>query len=339
MKHLIIGDLHVMPSNLQDTSKIFDYAAEICVADNNVRSIVFTGDIFHTHDQLKQSIVLFVQEAMKTLHLKTNLPIYIVTGNHDLIGPSNDLTNANRIAFAGFDYVKVADSQNMPYQHEEDASIVMVPYIHDANKFVEVCNTVDPKKTVICHQTFDGARYEGGFYAKDGISLDKLNGKFYIGGHIHTQMTLGDKAVYVGSPRATTANEVNHQKFLVVYDSKSENFTNHPTNHLVKCYKLFELTEGLDLIKAQDSLIENEKDDVRVKISGSETYYKETIAANQHLIGKLKFIPDIKKNSISSIDVESTTSSMEELMKEFVYKTCDRELDAEGLWNKIQNLM
>jgi len=42
-------------------------------------------------------------------------------------------------------------------------------------------------KILFCHQTFDGAKFENGFYAPDGFDFSGIKYEKIISGHIHTQ--------------------------------------------------------------------------------------------------------------------------------------------------------
>jgi hypothetical protein len=64
---------------------------------------------------------------------------------------------------------------------------------------------------VVCHATFNGARYENGFYAKEALDPDAVPQKRIISGHIHTPASSarsGIRAVRAGRPsRTRTSSE------------------------------------------------------------------------------------------------------------------------------------
>jgi DNA repair exonuclease SbcCD nuclease subunit len=98
-----------------------------------------------------------------------------------------------------------------------------LPYIHDNDEFIRIANELHQHShTLICHATFDGAEYENGFYAPDGIDQYKLNYKCIISGHVHKQADLG-KVWYPGTPRWLTSSDANEEKGIwIVEHTESE---------------------------------------------------------------------------------------------------------------------
>lgn len=333
-KTLFVGDLHVMVTNLEDTANIFALMRVTLRGDNFIGRVILTGDILHTHDIVRQSIAHFVKDELVALMAEyPNVEFVVATGNHCLVGPTNTKYNANRLMFAGTRMI-VVDHSNMPYL---TGPYAILPFIPDNEQFIDLANGIDSNKVLVCHQTFDGAKYENGFYAPGGLDISKVQQKI-ISGHIHTHMEINGQVLYVGSPRAITWSEANQSKFLMVIQDDDWTLRQKiVTDDVVKCYKLVEVREDA----ADGTRLEipaTGKDDVRVRITGSQGFYDQIIEANKELIGKVKFIPNIEHVTQKRLDVDVATESVGVALKTYVFDVSPTK-DKDQVWQKIQTLI
>lgn len=333
-KSLIIGDLHVMPTNIQDTKKIFDKIKDLESSRKDVKRIIFTGDIFHTHNILRQDVSHFVAESFKDLSTCTrqSTEIIVDTGNHDLIGPANDRVNANNLILGGVPKVIIVDRANVGYA---SGPYSFVPFIPNKEEFLKILDMMPENNIVVCHQTIDGAKYENGFYAPDGIDLGGRKNRI-IGGHIHTTMELGKNVFYVGSPRAITWSEANHDKgVFIINDENWEDREFISLNDQVKCFKLLTATDDgpVDLTS-----LDLNKDDVRVKVEGTQEFYERFLTNNQHLIGKVKLIPNIKKSTKKALSSSVESDSLMTTLKEYVFSISEVK-NKDVIWQRLQKML
>jgi hypothetical protein len=105
----------------------------------------------------------------------------------------------------------------------ERGGVLFMPYYADREKFVR--DTQPPKgevaRTLVCHQTFHGSRYENGFLAEDGVDPNLLPQTNIVSGHIHAPQSFG-KVTYIGAPRWRTLSDANTDRAIWVY-----NFDDH----------------------------------------------------------------------------------------------------------------
>ena len=212
---IIVGDVHATPSELRDCRAL---VAGLGTLRGEADTIVFLGDQFHTHAVLHLDVVDFWVKAVRGLR-SLGFRVVMLVGNHDIEASGQLHPNAVE-TLAGTGVIVVdkptADAVYAP-------GILWMPYYHDTEAFVRDANDGWPTihSTLICHQTFQGAQYDNGFYASDGVDANRLQFDQIISGHIHTAANFG-KVCYIGSPRWRTADDANKQKHVVVFDMYSK---------------------------------------------------------------------------------------------------------------------
>lgn len=217
MKMLVVGDPHITAASLEEARRLQAFVKQTA-RDEKVDSIVVLGDQFHNHQTINLEVMRFWKDCLLdwTTPLKTwgaaEFDVYMLVGNHDKrVG--TDLTETHALLpFVGMHGVHIIDQ---PY--DDGGGILFVPNYTDHEAFVAACQGFPNTKTVYCHQTFDGAQYENGFFAKDGIDQNLLPQEFVVSGHIHRGAQLG-KVHYVGSPRWMTLGDANQEKAIWVID-------------------------------------------------------------------------------------------------------------------------
>lgn len=208
---LIVGDVHATVNELDDCEQLVKLIEENIDKDTTV---VFLGDQYHTHANVRVEVIDFWN---RTFHLLTEKcrEVVAVVGNHDMPGDSSKSVHA--MMANTMNGLTVIDAPRMV-----DGQTLYMPYFHDPVKFVEEVNKHNPL-TVICHQTFNGAQYENGFYAKDGVDPEVLKCNQVISGHIHTPSVFS-KVEYVGAPRWRTASDANIDRFIHKYQITNRGF-------------------------------------------------------------------------------------------------------------------
>lgn len=231
-KVLFIGDPHAKPDCLDEMERLITYIGNVA-SDQRVDFIVFLGDQFHTHSVIHLSVLAFWRNAFARLQGLYGCPAYALVGNHDISGKFGDTNNA--LMLFNPDVIRVVDGPKMaPW------GALMVPYQHSKEKFVEICNQFPEVDTVICHQTFDGSKYENGFPAKDGVEPHLIPQKNVISGHIHTPQTIG-KIWYPGAPRWQTVADANVQRAIWVVDTETGQQTAFSTDKV--CIPIYLLVD------------------------------------------------------------------------------------------------
>lgn len=219
MKTLYIGDWHAKPSDLHDSERLREYVYQM-VEEHRPDRVVFLGDQYDTHGIVHVTVQHFWRTFFKRL---TDMMedgqdgVLALVGNHDMPGDRSSWAHAMQ---AHADDITVVDwhmvRDNCAYVSYEPEGVE-----HFSNMLEEEGH--DPTKlTLVCHQTFLGAQYENGFYAKDGIDAGKLPFPVIYSGHIHAPGAIG-KVWYPGSPRYLTVSDANIARhiYLVEGDPRS----------------------------------------------------------------------------------------------------------------------
>lgn len=207
MKLLLVGDPHVRPEDIPECERLATFVLETAIK-TEPDYIVVLGDLHHTHSLVHVEVLDFWRRTFALWAEKTR--VLCLVGNHDMSSDSSIKAHA----LMAYPNVRVIDE---PTPLAKDSPILLVPYQHSREDFVRVCNQWADRPLAICHQTFNGAQYENGFYAKDGVDPDSIPQRNVISGHIHSRQDFG-KVHYLGSPRWMTVSDANQAKFLALID-------------------------------------------------------------------------------------------------------------------------
>jgi DNA repair exonuclease SbcCD nuclease subunit len=234
-KYLYVGDMHATPAELDDCNKLIDYIGEVADSER-VDRIVFLGDQYHTHDVVRLSVVNFWANSISRLSKRR---LVFLVGNHDKPNDANATIDAMDI-HSHADHVEIVSWARMI-----DGTI-FAPYYHDRATFVETINqivsgSIIKPKTLVCHQTFDGSKYENGFYCEDGVDAALINVDRIISGHIHSPQSFG-RVWYPGAPRWRSISDANTERGIVVVTHAENgeilNSTLYPTDQV--CRPIYE---------------------------------------------------------------------------------------------------
>lgn len=210
---ILVGDVHATPSELRDCQALI---TGLMTMKEYADTVVFLGDQFHTHAILHLDVVDFWVKAIRGLQ-SIGFKVVMLVGNHDIETCGQLHPNALETLYGtGVTVVDKPMTVGLP-------NAVFMPYIHDGDEFVRLANeNASPSFPIlVCHQTFQGAQYDNGFYANDGVEQDRLNFDSLISGHIHSQAVFG-KVWYVGSPRWRGRDDANKAKNVVVFDFETQ---------------------------------------------------------------------------------------------------------------------
>jgi DNA repair exonuclease SbcCD nuclease subunit len=185
---LIIGDPHIQAQKLDVGEAFFEKVTKIIV-DGKIETVIILGDLFHTFSIIRAEVLsawchFFRQNA--NTHFRT------LVGNHDLAGMDGGAHALE--AFNAFD-------NNMTVIDEPwgNFGICYVPFYRNNDEFIEAVKD-RPERTLICHQSFNGAQFENGFYDPGGVDPKHVaHFKSVISGHIHKQQQFAN-IWYPGTP-------------------------------------------------------------------------------------------------------------------------------------------
>lgn len=340
---LIVGDLHAMPSNMEDTGLILDRVREIVESYDGLENVVFLGDIFHTHSVVRQEVAHFVKQKIIAISeakpAAKRIRVFLMAGNHDGHSPHSVKLNSVRLVF---DEVKggiiIVDNEDEICWEAAEDGFSLVPFIGNNDKFVSLVQKSAP--ILFCHNTILGAHYENKHLAVGGIDQELLPQELLICGHIHMEQTVG-RAWFPGTPRALNANECNQSKGVWLFHTKTRERFKITTDDIVKLFIRYDIEEGKLFPQEIETATWKVKDDVRIYVTGSEAFYAEVIEKYyEKLKGKAKFVPNIKKALSNALDVEADGQNMYSALHKYVFNIYDADELAKGkVWQKLQDLI
>lgn len=200
MLNLVVGDVHSTPEELPDCEALLTLVHRT-VQEYKFRGlelVTFMGDQYNNHDAVSTRCIEFWRRWLDRL-TNEGVTVAMLRGNHDQSAPAEAYPHA-MLAHHG---VVVVDQPMMLPK----VGCAAMPYYHDPAEFVADARKLRTEnrdvETLFCHQTFDGSRFDNGFYAKDGVQPSDVPFKHVISGHIHTPQKVG-QVVYVGAPRWRT---------------------------------------------------------------------------------------------------------------------------------------
>jgi DNA repair exonuclease SbcCD nuclease subunit len=253
MKVLRIGDPHVKFNNIEDCEKLMHFIVDTILQLQPDR-VEILGDLFHTHYVIRMEVLAFWDAWLDVLSEAADL--FVLEGNHDQYGDSDASMSALRV----FDHMaqnkrlkKSRTKLHIISNPQDHGLIAYMPYVHDKAKFVEMANHMaanSKAKVLVCHQTFDGATFENGMYAPDGINLSDLKYDVVISGHIHTYQRFGN-LIYPGTMKWDTSSDVNKEKGIWYYEH--DDVTGKITKEeLIRTHGVIPALVGITWVEGQD---------------------------------------------------------------------------------------
>jgi DNA repair exonuclease SbcCD nuclease subunit len=250
--NIIIGDPHITKKNLQESKDFFNHILEQC--RKNIKKntkIIILGDGQHTHAVINMETQNYWDSLFESIENEPSIleAIYLI-GNHDVGGEkSKEREESSFKVFKNkYSKIKIIDKPAI-----EDG-IAYVPYTSCEETFIKDCKNLykkGAKNTVICHQTFNGAKYETGMYAPEGFDHTKVPQKNIISGHIHTTQAF-DKVYYPGTWRWMTKADANSKKCYILcedLDIEKPIFEPVYTENICTPIKEYVIEEGTKLPK------------------------------------------------------------------------------------------
>lgn len=280
MKYLLCGDPHFTYSELNECEKFGQFLIDQ-VRKNDVMPI-FLGDQFHTHS----SISLPVLTLWKSIFKELSGYFIALVGNHD-----QEYAGAVRNSMSVFDNYGII--VNKPVVINDT---LFTPYMKNSEDFIKTCND-NKTHTVICHQTFNGSRYESGFYATgpDCIEPDLVPQHQIISGHLHTPQEFG-KVWYPGAPRWRTLSDANVDRALWIVDITNAGVIRQQgINTSSVCKKIWYFEQTPENITKIDF---NGKDEYRVDVRGPQSFIDDYLKTFKQKNVKLRTFRTDKKQTL-----------------------------------------
>lgn len=296
---LAVGDMHVVPSELDDCNKLLSFIIEVC-RNGDISEVWFAGDQHHTHAVVRLEVIHWWMNAFTRLRMEGIRCICLV-GNHDQLYPGSNI-NVMEI-YRGLKSASV-DVIDRPSVRDD---VLLIPYCQDEEEFRKACvinkyyieeedwrgsKQEHGCPTVFCHQTFDGSTYENGFPAHDGFQIDEIPQERIISGHIHTGQEFG-KVWYIGAPRWRNLNDANVSRAIwkLTFD-RGRLVDRKPFGTASVCRQILHL---VDTEAKPVELPLQPNVDYRIDIKGSKEWCQVRKAALKTAGAKVRTFPTLNK--------------------------------------------
>ncbi len=269
-RFLCIGDPHATVGELDDCERLFDRVVEIVEADSP-DVVVITGDLHNNHDTVSVRVNSFWRRQLTRLS-NLHKRVVLIKGNHDQAYPDRGFPHALE-GYENILGVIVIDEAQVRF------GLGWMPYYFDPTQFVDAAvglvNADGSWSELFCHQTFDGSRYENGFYAKDAVDANAVPVKKIWSGHIHAAQEFG-KVTYFGSPRARTRSDANTDRHLWMVSRRDENSALEVSSKYSTrgvCKQIVVLVDRPDEPAVVPEGVKPGFDDVRIDVYGPDPAY------------------------------------------------------------------
>ena len=311
MRFLHLADLHIGKrvngfSMIEDQKFVFEQVYKV-IENEKIEGIIMAGDIYDKPVPSAEAVKLF--DEMLTRLVSINLPIFVISGNHDSaerIGFGSDILSAAKVYMS-----RVYNGNLQKIELEDDygkINVYLLPFIKpatvkniykeaeikdydDALEYVLSQEKIDETKrnVIVSHQFVTGAMRseseEVSVGGLDNVSVENYEAFDYVAlGHIHRAQQMGrESARYAGTLLKYSFSEEKHNKSMTIVDLKEKG------NIEIKEIPVKPLHD-LKTIKGKFSKITSEEFYKELK---KEDYYRAVLTDEDDIlnaIGKLKSI-------------------------------------------------
>lgn len=210
---LLVGDPHLKVSRSEDAKEFLDKLLN-AVKTKKYSKVIILGDLFDTFAVIRSEILSlwynFLIFASSEIG-KENL--ILIVGNHDYAGAKGGthalepFKNISKVV----DEIDIISIGNM--------ECYFLPFKRENEDFEKLAAEMSPGKILFCHQSFNGAKFENGFYDPHGANPDSVNHLLrVISGHIHSRQSVGSNIYFPGTPFQQSFGEAGQEKGLVVVE-------------------------------------------------------------------------------------------------------------------------
>lgn len=241
MQLLIVGDLHIMPDNLDETQVLIESLLKLIDDHPDIACVVFMGDTldrFQTHDGF---CVKAADDIFRAVVRVRN--VIILIGNHDIPHHRDYMSPVHAfLGYHGVPGITVVDVK-AKIVTVQDVKILCVPYapkgrFHDAmSTGFDTNASLDQElkaiDLVLGHQEIRGCKFDGATVSTDGDHYPKT-WPLLISGHIHTYQRSQANVWYVGSPRQVKFGDTYDDKTVSLVTFKASKRTWSEQRHSLK---------------------------------------------------------------------------------------------------------
>lgn len=281
MKALIVGDPHIRPEDVESVGQ--PLVKLLLSLASQEKTLILLGDLFHNHALVHLRVSAFWREALQAL-MPAFGKVIILLGNHD--APHDLPEGINALcefkAFAG-DKLLVVDKPTLWCGH------LFLPFFRETEQFEAALKAFPAAELVICHQEFNGSKYENGFFSSHGADPLVVDGRrAVISGHIHLEQEFAN-IWYPGSPRWLTSSDANADKGIWEVDLGTLERTKVPTAGYLP--RILSVEDSQKVPVSPESLSVFPHDQITVTLRGSQEWI-DSRRQTWTGIAKVKGVPD-----------------------------------------------
>jgi len=244
MKHLVVGDPHILKKSLDKATKLFDQIESIGLP------VILLGDQLDTKAVIDGYCLNFLYKRLRDSKLQWKL----LVGNHDYFSLDECIDHSLEV-LKSLPNVQIIDSPI------ETDGAWFVPYIHDDEKLRQVLSKIPKGSIVFGHFEIPEFDYGNGWICESGVPIHSFKKfKRVISGHFHKHQQKGN-ILYLGTAYSKDFGESNQDKFIAIYDPSTDDLELIPTNFPKH------VTITVDVTKPIDYTL-TEGDEIRFVLTG-----------------------------------------------------------------------
>lgn len=212
-KVLLVGDSHLKVSRLDEARQFIAELLGHLKGEGDYKAVILLGDQFDSFAVVRSEILSlwtqFFTEASKISH------VVVIVGNHDLSGAEGG--NHPFEPFENYPNVTIVD-QPKSLSIGQAEVVHFLPFIRDQKQFEAACLSLPKGQALFCHQSFNGAQFENGFYDPHGASAESVSHLAYVvSGHIHKRQKISN-IWYPGTPFQHSFSDAGEKKHVFALD-------------------------------------------------------------------------------------------------------------------------
>ncbi len=318
MKCIIVGDCHSTASSKSEVEKLLFWTYDLA-KKYECPDIVLLGDLFDTHQHVNLEVTYSYLKIFKSC---PDVKWVMIPGNHDHSVHGSRLEHA-LLPFAVLPNVLILDAPDGLVQSYK--GVDFAPFCRTEEEFLKLCEGKQ-NDLLICHQEFQGAEYENGFFAPNGTDVTKVPYTQIISGHIHKQSQVG-ACFYLGAPRWLKSSDANQARVVALMDD-NKIVKQFDTRVVCKAIYKYELVEGAPLPEIQ----ENAR--YIIEARGTASFLdrmNSKFAGKAEVRGILEYKKDISIKESMGIDKALENFVLNEYQMQFLK---DKEKD--GFWSQLK---
>jgi DNA repair exonuclease SbcCD nuclease subunit len=201
---LVVGDPHGRAQDIDDLKYLLNFIVETSV-DEKCDGVIILGDLFHNFSILHVDVVT----AWSSFCSSIDCPMILLSGNHDFCNQDGGHSAIESLSWAA----SCVFSRLAPVK---DRGAYFMPFHRDVAEFERQCRSIPAGKVLFCHQSFNGAKFDNGFYDPHGADPDCVKHlSSVVSGHVHTRQQVSN-IWYPGSPRHMSFSDAGQEKDIFV---------------------------------------------------------------------------------------------------------------------------